>query len=59
MYANNVLKLLALYGHKGEVAPAWDDDIVRGATVTSNGKVHHAATAEALGVACEPLAEKE
>ncbi len=59
MYANNVLKLLALYGQKGEVAPAWDDDIVRGATVTSNGIVHHGATAEALGVACEPLGEKE
>jgi NAD(P) transhydrogenase subunit alpha len=51
MYANNVLKLLALFGSKGEVAPDWNDEVVIGVTVTRAGAVNHAATAEALGVA--------
>lgn len=53
MYANNVVKLLGLFGH-GEVAPDWNDEIVLGTTLTSGGKVHHAPTAEALGVPAEP-----
>jgi NAD(P) transhydrogenase subunit alpha len=40
MFANNVLKLLALFGAKGEIAPQWDDEIVRGVTVTSGGGIH-------------------
>ena len=55
MFANNVLKLLALFGAKGEIAPQWDDEVVRGVTVTSGGGVHHAPTAEALGVAVAPF----
>jgi H+-translocating NAD(P) transhydrogenase subunit alpha len=51
MYANNVLKLLALFGSKGELHPDWNDEVVIGVTVTRNGEVNHAATAEALGVA--------
>ena len=54
MYANNVVKLLALYGH-GEVAPDWADEVVAGATVTSGGLVHHRPTAEALGVEAVPV----
>jgi NAD(P) transhydrogenase subunit alpha len=51
MYANNVLKLLALFGTKGELAPDWNDEVVIGVTVARNGEINHAATAEALGVA--------
>ncbi len=55
MYANNVVKLLALYGH-GEVAPDWADEVVAGTTLTSGGRVHHRPTAEALGVEAVPVA---
>jgi H+-translocating NAD(P) transhydrogenase subunit alpha len=51
MYANNVLKLLTLFGAKGELKPDWNDEVVIGVTVTRNGEINHAATAEALGVA--------
>lgn len=54
MYANNVLKLLALFG-KGELAPDWNDEVVIGVTVTSGGVVHHAPTAEELGVPATPV----
>ncbi len=54
MYANNVVKLLALYGH-GEVAPDWSDEVVAGTTLTSGGRVHHRPTAEALGVEAVPV----
>lgn len=50
MYANNVLKLLALFGAKGELKPDWSDEVVVGVTVARNGEVNHAPTAEALGV---------
>ena len=50
MFANNVLKLLALFG-KGELTPDWNDEIVVGVTITSSGSVHHGPTADALGVA--------
>ena len=50
MYANNVLKLLALFGAKGELNPDWSDEVVVGVTVARNGGVNHAPTAEALGV---------
>ncbi|MDH2903663.1 MAG: Re/Si-specific NAD(P)(+) transhydrogenase subunit alpha [Actinomycetota bacterium] len=51
MYANNVLKLLALFGAKGQLAPDWNDEVVIGVTVARNGAINHAPTAEALGVA--------
>ncbi|HEY5265567.1 MAG TPA: NAD(P) transhydrogenase subunit alpha [Acidimicrobiales bacterium] len=51
MYANNVLKLLGLFGAKGVLSPDWNDEVVIGVTVTRDGQVNHAATAEALGVA--------
>jgi NAD(P) transhydrogenase subunit alpha len=50
MYANNVLKLLGLFGAKGEVNPDWNDEVVIGTTVARNGAINHAPTAEALGV---------
>lgn len=50
MYANNVVKLLALFGSKGEVHPDWSDEVVVGVTVARDGHINHAATAEALGV---------
>jgi len=51
MYANNVLKLLALFGAKGEVNPDWNDEVVIGVTIARDGSINHAATAEALGLA--------
>jgi NAD(P) transhydrogenase subunit alpha len=51
MYANNVLKLLALFGSKGQVSPDWNDEVVIGSTIARNGEVNHAPTAEALSVA--------
>ena len=51
MYANNVLKLLGLFGAKGELQPDWNDEVVRGVTVARQGQVNHAPTAEKLGVA--------
>ena len=51
MFANNVLKLLALFGTKGQLNPDWNDEVVIGVTVTRNGQVNHAPSAEALGVA--------
>ena len=50
MYANNVLKLLALFGAKGELNPDWSDEVVVGVTVARDGQVNHGPTAEALGV---------
>jgi H+-translocating NAD(P) transhydrogenase subunit alpha len=51
MYANNVLKLLALFGTNGQLATDWSDEVVIGVTVARDGEINHAATAEALGVA--------
>ena len=54
MYANNVVKLLGLFG-AGTLAPDWNDEIVRGVTVAHGGAIVHAATAEKLGVAVGAL----
>lgn len=51
MFANNVVKLLALFGDKGTLHPDWSDDVVAGTTVAHAGGINHAATAEKLGVA--------
>jgi NAD(P) transhydrogenase subunit alpha len=51
MFANNVLKLLALLGHDGQLAPDWNDEVVIGVTVARGGAIAHAPTAEALGLA--------
>jgi len=51
MYANNVLKLMAVLGSQGAFNPDWNDEVVIGVTVARDGAIAHAATAEALGVA--------
>ncbi|MFI5034582.1 MAG: NAD(P) transhydrogenase subunit alpha [Acidimicrobiales bacterium] len=51
MYANNVLKLVALLGSEGQFRPDWNDEVVIGATVARDGAIAHGPTAEALGVA--------
>jgi NAD(P) transhydrogenase subunit alpha len=61
MYANNVLKLLALFGTNGQLATDWNDEVVIGVTVARDGEINHAATAEALGlahVAITPVAKE-
>jgi NAD(P) transhydrogenase subunit alpha len=55
LYANNVLKLLSLFGAKGELVPDWSDEIVIGVTVARDGAIAHPASAEALGVTSTPL----
>ncbi len=50
LFANNVLKLLALFGAKGQLAPDWRDEVVVGVTVARDGAIAHGPTAEALGV---------
>jgi NAD(P) transhydrogenase subunit alpha len=55
MYANNVLKLLSLFGQKGTLNPDWNDEIVIGATVARRGEVNHEATAQLLGAAHVPI----
>jgi H+-translocating NAD(P) transhydrogenase subunit alpha len=55
MYSNNVIKLLALFGAKGQLNPDWSDEIVIGVTLARGGEVTHAATAEALGVPYVPI----
>ncbi len=59
MYANNVLKLLALFGEKGQLNPDWNDPVVIGVTVSRSGQVNHAPTAEALGVAHVAIVPEE
>jgi len=50
MYSNNVAKLFALFGAKGQLNPDWSDEVVVGVTVARDGQVNHAPTAEALGL---------
>jgi NAD(P) transhydrogenase subunit alpha len=59
LYANNVLKLLSLFGAKGELNPDWSDEIVVGVTVAHAGEINNVATAEALGVTPTPLTPPE
>ncbi len=59
MFANNVLKLLALFGEKGQLNPDWNDPVVIGVTVSRSGQVNHAPTAEALGVAHVAIVPEE
>jgi len=48
MYANNVVKLLGLFGANGTLAPDFSDEVVRGVTVAHEGNITHAPTAEKL-----------
>ena len=38
MYSNNVVKLLALFGAKGQLNPDWSDEIVIGVTLARGGR---------------------
>ena len=55
MYANNVMKLFALFGSQGQLHPDWNDEVVIGVTIARGGQVNHAPTAEALRVAHVPI----
>ncbi|ROR92798.1 NAD(P) transhydrogenase subunit alpha [Nocardioides aurantiacus] len=48
LYAQNVVNLLALMSHEGDVVPDFDDEVVVGACVTHAGEVRHAPTREAI-----------
>ncbi|HEX2141349.1 MAG TPA: hypothetical protein VHK28_03585, partial [Candidatus Limnocylindria bacterium] len=50
MYAKNMQTLVKHLLKDGKVELNFDDEITRGATITHQGKVVHAATAEALGI---------
>ncbi|WP_082534017.1 NAD(P) transhydrogenase subunit alpha [Marmoricola sp. Leaf446] len=48
LYAQNVVNLLALMTHEGEVVPDLDDEVVAGACVTHAGEIRHAPSREAI-----------
>jgi H+-translocating NAD(P) transhydrogenase subunit alpha len=48
LYAQNVVNLVTLMTRDGEFAPDFEDEIVRGACVTSGGAIVHEPTREAL-----------
>lgn len=48
LYASNVVNLLLHMASDGKLTPDLDDDIVSGACVTHDGKVHHAPTRELM-----------
>jgi NAD(P) transhydrogenase subunit alpha len=48
LYAKNIANLLGLMTKDGVVAHDFDDEVVRGACLTHDGKVLHASTANAL-----------
>jgi NAD(P) transhydrogenase subunit alpha len=58
MYAKNVQTLVKHLLKDGKLDLDFADEITAGATITHDGKVVHAATAEALGITPEPAAPK-
>ena len=55
LYAQNVVNLLALMTHEGEVVPDLDDEVVAGACVTHAGEIRHQPSREAIeGPSGEP-----
>ena len=56
MYAKNVQTLVKHLLKDGALDLDFSDEITAGATITHHGKVTHAATAEALGIAPQPVA---
>jgi NAD(P) transhydrogenase subunit alpha len=56
MYAKNIQTLLKHLITDGKLDLDFSDEITNGATITHDGKVVHAATAEALGIKPEPPA---
>lgn len=59
MYAKNVQTLVKHLVKEGRLDLDFADEITAGATITHGGKVVHAATAEALGIAPQPVAPSE
>jgi NAD(P) transhydrogenase subunit alpha len=57
MYAKNVQTLVKHLVKDGKLDLDFADEITAGATITHDGKVVHAATAEALGVTPEAKAD--
>ncbi len=50
LYAKNVLNLVKLFLDKeGNLAPDFEDDVLKGCRLTQNGEIHHGPTKEALG----------
>ncbi|MGN6130992.1 MAG: NAD(P)(+) transhydrogenase (Re/Si-specific) subunit alpha, partial [Nocardioidaceae bacterium] len=48
LYAQNVVNLVTLMTSEGSFAPDFDDEIVAGACVTHEGRIHHEPTRAAL-----------
>jgi NAD(P) transhydrogenase subunit alpha len=57
MYAKNIQTLVKHLMKDGKLELDFADEITAGATITHDGKVVHAATAEALGITPEPQAD--
>lgn len=51
LFANNICNLLLFLAKDGKMAPDWDDEIVQKILVTKDGKIVHAGTLEAMGIA--------
>jgi NAD(P) transhydrogenase subunit alpha len=59
LYARNIANFLGLVVKDGELSPDFDDEIVIGTCVVRAGRIVHAPTAEALGLAVESEAPAE
>lgn len=59
MYAKNVLTLVRALVKKGELTLDFNDEIVKGATITHQGRVVHEATAKVLGIEVQPPAQTD
>ena len=51
MYAKNLFNFLSPFVRDGNLALDWNDEIVRGACLTHDGKIYHEGVRKALGVA--------
>jgi proton-translocating NAD(P)+ transhydrogenase subunit alpha len=51
MYAKNLFNFLSPFVRDGKLALDWNDEIIRGACLTHDGKIHHEGVRKALGVA--------
>lgn len=44
LYAKNLYNLLSLIIKEGELVPDWDDEVLRGSTLTRDGEIRHGPT---------------
>jgi NAD(P) transhydrogenase subunit alpha len=58
MYAKNIQTLVKHLVKDGSVQLNFDDEITRGATITHDGQVVHAATAKKLGIEPAPVTDE-